>query len=95
MTLQLLHVSDIHLGSGERHACINPKTGLNVRFKDLRTRFVDYALEHKARCLIFSGDAYKNASPELPCIKKLLHASSSVCLMPAFRLYCWSAINTR
>lgn len=67
MTLQLLHVSDIHLGSGETHGRINPKTGLNVRFEDFAqalSKSVDYALEHKVDVYLFSGDAYKSASPE-------------------------------
>lgn len=67
MTLQLLHVSDIHLGSGETHGRINPKTGLNVRFEDFAqalAKSVDYALQHEIDVYLFSGDAYKNASPE-------------------------------
>ena len=34
MTIQLIHVSDIHFGSGESHGKINPATGLNVRLED-------------------------------------------------------------
>lgn len=67
MTLELLHVSDIHLGSGESHGRINPKTGLNVRFEDFAqalSKSVDYALQHRVDVYLFSGDAYKNASPE-------------------------------
>lgn len=67
MPIELIHVSDIHLGSGESHGRINPETGLNVRFEDFAlalSRSVDYALQHQVDVYLFSGDAYKNASPE-------------------------------
>ncbi|MBX9570582.1 MAG: exonuclease SbcCD subunit D [Candidatus Obscuribacterales bacterium] len=65
--IKIIHVSDIHFGSGEGHGRLNPKTGLNVRFEDFSRSFarvVDYALSHQADMFLFSGDAYKNASPE-------------------------------
>lgn len=67
MAIQLLHVSDIHFGSGESHGRVNPATGLNIRFEDFvkaLTTTVDYAVEHDIDLFLFSGDAYKNASPE-------------------------------
>lgn len=67
MPIQLLHVSDIHLGSGESHGSINPQTGLNVRFEDFAAaleKSVDYALQNEIDVYLFSGDAYKNPSPE-------------------------------
>lgn len=67
MPIKLIHVSDIHFGSGEGHGKLNPKSGLNVRFEDFSTalaRTVDYTLESNADIFLFSGDAYKNASPE-------------------------------
>lgn len=67
MAINLIHVSDIHFGSGESHGRINPQTGLNIRFEDFLAalcKCVDYALEKKADVFLFSGDAYKNASPE-------------------------------
>lgn len=66
-TLRLIHVSDVHLGSGENHGVINPATGLNVRFEDFARAFchsVDYAVQQNADIFLFSGDAYRNASPE-------------------------------
>jgi len=73
MPLQLIHVSDIHFGSGESHGFINAKTGLNIRFEDFVAAFskvVQYAIEERADAFLFSGDAYKNASPE-PIYQKM------------------------
>lgn len=67
MAIKIIHVSDIHFGSGESHGRINPQTGLNVRFEDFvlaLTKCVDFALEQSVDVFLFSGDAYKNASPE-------------------------------
>src|SRR5262249_47539670 len=67
MTIQLIHVSDIHFGSGESHGRINPATGLNVRFEDFVAaleKVVSHALENHADVFLFSGDAYKNATPD-------------------------------
>lgn len=71
--IKIIHVSDIHFGSGEGHGRINPDTGLNVRFEDFvkaLQKTVDYSLEQKADVFLFSGDAYKNASPE-PIYQKM------------------------
>jgi exonuclease SbcD len=73
MAVQLIHVSDIHFGSGEAHGRINPDTGLNVRFEDFVSalaKVVDYSLQHKIDIFLFSGDAYRHASPE-PIYQKL------------------------
>lgn len=73
MTINLIHVSDIHFGSGESHGRLNPETGLNVRFEDFvqaLARVVDYAIDQKADVFLFSGDAYRNASPE-PIYQKM------------------------
>jgi exonuclease SbcD len=67
MPINLIHVSDIHFGSGESHGKINPTSGLNVRFEDFvlaLRKVVDYAIACKADVFLFSGDAYRNASPE-------------------------------
>ncbi len=67
MPITLIHVSDIHFGSGEVHGKINPASGLNIRFEDFvqaLTKCVDHAIECKADIFLFSGDAYRNASPE-------------------------------
>jgi len=67
MAIQLIHVSDIHFGSGETHGRLNPASGLNVRFEDFvaaLTKTVDFAIAEKVDVFLFSGDAYRNASPE-------------------------------
>lgn len=67
MTIELIHVSDIHFGSGENHGRVNPQTGLNIRFEDFvlaLKKTVDYTIEKGCHVFLFSGDAYKNASPE-------------------------------
>ncbi len=61
--LQLIHVSDIHFGSGEAHGSLNPQTGLNIRFEDFVAaldKTVNYAIDIEADAFLFSGDAYKN-----------------------------------
>ncbi|HEY9676757.1 MAG TPA: exonuclease SbcCD subunit D [Drouetiella sp.] len=76
MPIQLIHVSDIHFGSGESHGRVNPQTGLNVRFEDFvkaLSKTVDYAIEKKIDVFLFSGDAYRNASPE-PVYQKMFAA---------------------
>ncbi len=73
MAIRLIHVSDIHFGSGESHGRINPDTGLNTRFEDFTValrKTVDYAIASGADVFLFSGDAYKNASPE-PIYQKM------------------------
>ncbi|MDJ0561406.1 MAG: exonuclease sbcCD subunit D, partial [Microcystis sp. M53599_WE4] len=32
--IKILHLSDIHMGSGFSHVRLNPKTGLNTRLED-------------------------------------------------------------
>lgn len=71
--IDLIHVSDIHFGSGEAHGRINPETGLNIRFEDFvksLQRVVDYSIEVNADLFLFSGDAYRTASPE-PIYQKM------------------------
>jgi exonuclease SbcD len=73
MAINLIHVSDIHFGSGESHGRLNPATGLNIRFEDFVSaldKVVDYAIENKIDVFLFSGDAYKNATPE-PIYQKM------------------------
>jgi len=71
--LHIIHVSDIHFGSGEIHGPLNPDTGLNMRFEDFVSaldKVVDYALKIDADVFLFSGDAYKTANPE-PIYQKM------------------------
>ena len=73
MTISLVHVSDIHFGSGESHGRINPATGLNVRFEDFvlaLSKVVDFAIQKDCDIFLFSGDAYRNASPD-PIYQKM------------------------
>jgi len=73
MAINLIHVSDIHFGSGESHGRLNPATGLNVRFEDFvaaLVKVVDYAIGQNCDIFLFSGDAYRNASPE-PIYQKM------------------------
>lgn len=73
MTIQLIHVSDIHFGSGESHGSLNPQTGLNLRFEDFvlaLDKVVQYAIDEGIDVFLFSGDAYKTASPE-PIYQKM------------------------
>lgn len=60
--LQLIHVSDIHFGSGEAHGSLNPKTGLNIRFEDFVAaleKVVNYALDIEADAFLFQGTPIK------------------------------------
>lgn len=64
--VQILHLSDIHLGSGFAHGQINPETGLNSRFEDFVSalgRCIDAALERGADLVLFGGDAFPDATP--------------------------------
>jgi len=73
MAISLIHVSDIHFGSGESHGRTNPNTGLNVRFEDFvaaLAKVVDFAIAEKCDIFLFSGDAYRNASPD-PIYQKM------------------------
>ncbi len=73
MAINLIHVSDIHFGSGESHGRLNPATGLNIRFEDFVSalnKVVEYSIQNKIDIFLFSGDAYKNATPE-PIYQKM------------------------
>jgi DNA repair protein SbcD/Mre11 len=64
--LKILHVSDIHLGSGFSHGKINPETGLNTRFEDFvgtLGRCIDRALSEPVDLVLFGGDAFPDATP--------------------------------
>jgi DNA repair protein SbcD/Mre11 len=64
--IKILHVSDIHLGSGFSHGRINPETGLNTRFEDfVRTlsHCIDRALAEPVDLVLFGGDAFPDATP--------------------------------
>ena len=65
--LRILHLSDIHLGSGLAHGRLNPLTGRNTRFEDFvlaLSRCIDHALGEPVDLVIFGGDAFPTATPE-------------------------------
>lgn len=64
--VKILHLSDIHMGSGFAHGQINPETGLNTRLEDFAAalaRCIDAAIEHEADLVLFGGDAFPDATP--------------------------------
>ncbi|MBD2461287.1 exonuclease subunit SbcD [Oscillatoria sp. FACHB-1407] len=64
--MKILHLSDIHLGSGFSHGRINPVTGLNTRLEDFvstLSRCIDRAIAEPADLVLFGGDAFPDATP--------------------------------
>jgi DNA repair protein SbcD/Mre11 len=64
--IKILHLSDIHLGSGFSHGRINPATGLNTRLEDFVTtlgRCIDRAISEPVDLVLFGGDAFPDATP--------------------------------
>ena len=64
--LKVLHLSDIHLGSGFSHGHINPATGLNSRLEDFIQSLrlcIDRAIAEPADVVLFGGDAFPDATP--------------------------------
>ncbi|MBE9204477.1 exonuclease subunit SbcD [Synechocystis salina LEGE 06099] len=64
--LKVLHLSDIHLGSGFSHGHINPATGLNTRLEDFVHSLrlcIDRAIAEPADVVLFGGDAFPDATP--------------------------------
>lgn len=64
--IKILHLSDIHMGSGFSHGRINPTTGLNTRLEDFRRslkRCVDSAIDRNVDLVLFGGDAFPDATP--------------------------------
>lgn len=63
--MKFLHLADVHLGM-ENYGRVDPSTGLHTRLKDFIKCFsfaIDIAIEEKVDLAIFTGDAYKNSSP--------------------------------
>jgi exonuclease SbcD len=72
--MKLLHLSDIHLGSGLSHGRINPETGLNTRLEDFvaaLSRCMDRALAEPVDLVLFGGDAFPDATPP-PLVQQAL-----------------------
>lgn len=64
--IKVLHLSDIHLGSGFSHGRINPATGLNTRLEDFVAtlgRCLDRAIAEPVDLVLFGGDAFPDATP--------------------------------
>jgi len=64
--IKILHLSDIHMGSGFSHGRINPETGLSTRLEDFvktLSRCIDRALADAVDLVIFGGDAFPDAAP--------------------------------
>ncbi|MFS8793873.1 metallophosphoesterase family protein [Synechococcus sp. R55.8] len=64
--VRLLHLSDIHLGSGLAYGHINPATGLNTRLEDFVASLrlcIDHALNQAVDLVLFGGDAFPDATP--------------------------------
>lgn len=64
--IKILHLSDIHMGSGFSHGKINPATGLNTRLEDFVNTLsicIDRALTEPVDMVLFSGDAFPDATP--------------------------------
>jgi exonuclease SbcD len=64
--LKILHLSDIHMGSGFSHGYTNPETGLNTRLEDFEltlSRCIDRALAEPVDLVLFGGDAFPDATP--------------------------------
>jgi DNA repair protein SbcD/Mre11 len=64
--VKVLHLSDIHLGSGYIHGQLNPITGLNTRFEDFVATLaycIDRAIAEPVDLVLFGGDAFPDATP--------------------------------
>lgn len=64
--IKILHLSDIHMGSGFSHGRINPATGVNTRLEDFVNTLsicIDRALTDVVDMVIFGGDAFPDATP--------------------------------
>ncbi|MEQ8995589.1 MAG: exonuclease subunit SbcD [Coleofasciculus sp. B1-GNL1-01] len=64
--IKILHLSDIHLGSGFSHGRTNPETGLNTRLEDFvntLSQCIDRAIAEPVDLVLFGGDAFPDATP--------------------------------
>lgn len=74
--VKILHLSDIHLGSGFSHGRLNPETGLNTRLEDFietLSRCIDRAIAEPVDLVLFGGDAFPDATP-LPIVQEAFAA---------------------
>lgn len=71
--IKILHLSDIHLGSGFSHGRMNPETGLNTRLEDFVKTLslcIDRAIAEPVDLVLFGGDAFPDATPP-PIVQEL------------------------
>jgi exonuclease SbcD len=64
--VKILHLSDIHMGSGFSHGRINPATGVNTRLEDFvntLSKCIDRAISEPVDLVLFGGDAFPDATP--------------------------------
>lgn len=64
--IKILHLSDIHMGSGFSHGRINPATGINTRLEDFvntLAKCIDRAITEPVDLVLFGGDAFPDATP--------------------------------
>lgn len=64
--IKILHLSDIHMGSGFSHGRINPETGVNTRLEDFLNTLsicIDRAIDEPVDLVLFGGDAFPDATP--------------------------------
>ncbi|MDJ0743304.1 MAG: exonuclease subunit SbcD [Xenococcaceae cyanobacterium MO_167.B27] len=66
MSIKILHLSDIHMGSGFSHGKVNPETAINTRLEDFIKTLsicIDRAISEPADLVLFGGDAFPDATP--------------------------------
>jgi DNA repair protein SbcD/Mre11 len=64
--MKILHLADIHMGSGFSHGRIDPETGQNTRLQDFVKSLslaIDRALTEPVDLVLFGGDAFPDATP--------------------------------
>lgn len=64
--MKILHLSDIHMGSGFAQGRVNPSTGLNTRLEDFVKSLaacIDRAIQEPVDVVLFGGDAFPDATP--------------------------------
>lgn len=64
--LRILHLADIHMGSGLAYGSINPATGINTRLEDFAATLahcMDRAIADPVDLVLFGGDAFPDATP--------------------------------
>jgi len=64
--IRILHLSDIHMGSGLARGRTDPATGTNTRLQDFigtLSRCIDRAIAEPVDLVLFGGDAFPDATP--------------------------------